>query len=447
MKYYWNPYIDIQEQGNYHLFINPNNGSWLKVKPKVKKLIDGFVNEADISYIPKHISENLIERFIKAGILVSDKEIPHNYNKEKKYIKSIYFVTTRKCNMECSFCSMNSGPNVEEPGQMDMAQIQRMAEALKPYDIRTIIITGGEPLVRNDIVEVIDCLKNTLESNLILSSNGLLLDKKIIGKIAGKISRVEISLENIFVVGAESDRDTLIENIEALKEHHVQIAFSYVMTKCNRQNIFDFIDMAVKYEADISIKIVAPFKGNRDIENLFMTEEEILKAYKELYEYIYQKGYEQRNIQDMIKLNLIPGRSCSAKERILSIYPDGNVYPCHSLNYPEFYLGNVISDGFDYVIEKQKEKQLSGLFAKYFDVDNRTECKSCGIRYFCKGACMSEVYGNKKREGILPPDCGIKMALINFNLWNYRPERKFSDNMRTLIDSLGQSLQNIASEK
>ena len=64
-------------------------------------------------------------------------------------IRSIYYSVTGKCNLNCEFCTMNSGPNVSTKNDFTLQEIQEnLIPKLKQLSPRKVIITGGEPLVR-----------------------------------------------------------------------------------------------------------------------------------------------------------------------------------------------------------------------------------------------------------------------------------------------------------
>src|SRR6476646_1925676 len=70
---------------------------------------------------------------------------------------------TRRCNMTCAHCSVQSGPKIREEPTRDelIATLHAAADA----GIRSVQITGGEPMIREDIVFDLLRIVTTLSSN------------------------------------------------------------------------------------------------------------------------------------------------------------------------------------------------------------------------------------------------------------------------------------------
>jgi Predicted Fe-S oxidoreductases len=84
--------------------------------------------------------------------------------------RAVSIMLTRRCNMTCAHCSVQSGPKIREEPTRDelIATLHSAADA----GIQSIQITGGEPMIREDIV--FDLLKVARKRGMIatMSSNG-----------------------------------------------------------------------------------------------------------------------------------------------------------------------------------------------------------------------------------------------------------------------------------
>ncbi|MGV8086154.1 MAG: radical SAM protein [Candidatus Woesearchaeota archaeon] len=88
-------------------------------------------------------------------------------------IKYITYEISSKCNMNCSFCFSEWRL---KPDELSISEAKECIAILKQRGLRAINFTGGEPLMKKGIVEIINYAKS-LGLITILSTNGILLDK------------------------------------------------------------------------------------------------------------------------------------------------------------------------------------------------------------------------------------------------------------------------------
>ena len=81
---------------------------------------------------------------------------------------------TARCNLDCSFCW---GPDHSIPDGLTLMQWQRTLEFFKSHGTESVVVTGGEPLIREDLPEILSFAKR-LDLRVTLSTNALLLRKK-----------------------------------------------------------------------------------------------------------------------------------------------------------------------------------------------------------------------------------------------------------------------------
>ncbi|HMA05201.1 MAG TPA: GTP 3',8-cyclase MoaA [Methanomicrobiales archaeon] len=100
---------------------------------------------------------------------------------------------TQRCNLACIYCHAEGekAPDAELP-LGDIREILRVAAGL---GMRSVKFTGGEPLVRGDILEIVRAVPPGLESSL--TTNGILLGKYAGGLKEAGLSRVNVSLDSL----------------------------------------------------------------------------------------------------------------------------------------------------------------------------------------------------------------------------------------------------------
>jgi radical SAM protein with 4Fe4S-binding SPASM domain len=82
-----------------------------------------------------------------------------------------------------------------------------------------------------------------------------------------------------------------------------------------------------------------------------------------------------------------PCKRCSMGIGEVSISPSGDLYPCHMLHYPQFLVGNLISDNFkELYYDSDLLKKIRNI-----NVDTIKKCSKCDVRNFCAGACRARL--------------------------------------------------------
>src|SRR5213593_2312671 len=98
--------------------------------------------------------------------------------KKSKVVRpySAIFYATHKCNLDCSYCTQKNPEVFSE--ELDTATSIRVLHAIR-RGVDTILFTGGEPLIRPDIVELVRAARRDARFlDVLLVTNGVLLDSR-----------------------------------------------------------------------------------------------------------------------------------------------------------------------------------------------------------------------------------------------------------------------------
>lgn len=107
----------------------------------------------------------------------------------------VVFNVTRRCNSLCTMCSIWKTPS-KMKDELAIEEIKTIFKDLKSYGIKYVFLQGGEPLLRKDILQIIEMLID-LKLNPTLITNGLLLKDKLAEEIAKLKCNVTISLDSL----------------------------------------------------------------------------------------------------------------------------------------------------------------------------------------------------------------------------------------------------------
>ena len=106
---------------------------------------------------------------------------------------------TDRCNLRCIYCMPDEG--VEQMSHEDILRIEEIEEAVRvaaTMGITRVRLTGGEPLVRKGVVDLIRSIKNTPGiEHIAMTTNGVLLPRMADELKEAGLSRVNISLDTL----------------------------------------------------------------------------------------------------------------------------------------------------------------------------------------------------------------------------------------------------------
>jgi GTP 3',8-cyclase len=117
----------------------------------------------------------------------------------KRPITYLRISVTDRCNLRCVYCMPEAGlPWVAKSEILSFEEIVRVVEAGAPLGLRSIRLTGGEPLVRRDLPDLVRMLAavDGIE-DIALSTNGLLLAERLNALVEAGLRRVNVSLDTL----------------------------------------------------------------------------------------------------------------------------------------------------------------------------------------------------------------------------------------------------------
>lgn len=169
-------------------------------------------------------------------------------------LRMVAWEVTRSCNLSCMHCraSAERGPY---PGELSFDESTAFLDDLATFSRPVIILTGGEPLLREDIFEITKYGTN-LGFRMVMAVNGTLLDEKICKKMkdAG-IQRISISLDGANAKshdrfrGVDGAFEGALQGMRMAKESALEFQINTTVTKVNLGEVSQLLDLAVDLEA------------------------------------------------------------------------------------------------------------------------------------------------------------------------------------------------------
>jgi cyclic pyranopterin phosphate synthase len=129
---------------------------------------------------------------------------------------------TDRCNLRCVYCMPEEGlPWIQKTEILTFEEIERIVEAGAAIGVRSIRLTGGEPLIRRDLPKLVRML-NAIPgiTDIALSTNGMMLADQIDALVDAGLRRVNISLDTLredrfFAIARRPGLDRVLAGIDA----------------------------------------------------------------------------------------------------------------------------------------------------------------------------------------------------------------------------------------
>lgn len=385
--------------GNRIVVANTITGQYLKTNQSYFHAITDIICRS--GSIEKFFEENSVDSQIKENLESLYKSLVNincfiNSNEEtvpKADYDQIYIAVTNRCNLQCRHCCQ--GSNSKKKDELSTAEICGIIDAVCLLNPKGIIFSGGEPLVRNDMVHILQYTKRKYQGQVILSTNALLINDENIDELLENITGVSISIdgyneESCSIIRGPGIFNNVIGAMELLKKKGFHnISLSAVYTKYMENYEEEFRSLCQKYDAVPMLRNLF-FEGRADL-----NEQELIPT-----DYI-ARLVEERGLSC---------RHCRAGEREMFIDSKANVFPCPLLQSEEFKCGNLLEDKCFKEFVSGEIGNAARKKMQIYRTWNNEECKNCEIGLFCQ-TCEAEYKMLRENTGLLKKFCHEKQKL------------------------------------
>lgn len=184
-------------------------------------------------------------------------------------VKDLRICVTESCNLKCFFCHREWDPSNDRC--IELNEIKRIVEVARGLGVERIKITGGEPLMRNDIVEIVNEV-SPLVREVSLVTNGVLLEKYASRLKDAGLSRININLPTLNplkyseIIGG-SEIDKVFNGINAAIEADLNpIKINMIILKgVNEEDVGEMLDYAGSIGAVLQLIELQPIPSDKQV--------------------------------------------------------------------------------------------------------------------------------------------------------------------------------------
>ena len=169
-------------------------------------------------------------------------------------IRSIRISVTQRCNLRCFYCHREGEDVASGTTEMTPDEIKRIVSVISYFDIGKIKLTGGEPLIRDDIIEIVRKINEVPRvSEVSMTTNGTLLEDLAEPLKDAGLTRVNVSLDTLnaetyrMITGVDALENVISGVKSAVKAGLKPVKINMVLLKgVNSNEVWKMIDFARK---------------------------------------------------------------------------------------------------------------------------------------------------------------------------------------------------------
>ncbi|XP_068239463.1 molybdenum cofactor biosynthesis protein 1-like [Palaemon carinicauda] len=196
---------------------------------------------------------------------------------------------TERCNLRCHYCMPEEGVALTPKQQLLTTQeIIRLARLFISEGVDKVRLTGGEPMVRKDLVTIVDAISDLGVKQLGLTTNGLLLKRRLRDLHKAGLTHLNISLDTLIppkfeLITRRRGWEKVIEGIdEALELGYSPVKINcVVMRGRNEDEILNFVEFTRDKDVDVRFIEYMPFDGNKWDDRKMVSYADMLYTIKE----------------------------------------------------------------------------------------------------------------------------------------------------------------------
>ena len=203
---------------------------------------------------------------------------------------------TDRCDLRCVYCMKEKMDFLPKKEILSFEEIERLCDNFISLGVKKIRLTGGEPLVRKNIIDLIKNLNSKkMHTNLeeiTLTTNGTLLSNYAKDLKINGINRINVSLDTInpkkySKITRFGDLRKVVKGIEEALKNNIQVKINTVVFKnFNENELIDLIEWADSKGIDLTFIEVMPMEDtdiSRDLQ--FVPLDSIFKKLNKKYNF------------------------------------------------------------------------------------------------------------------------------------------------------------------
>lgn len=270
-------------------------------------------------------------------------------------LRNVQIAVTYRCNADCEMCFAKGLSKQRK--ELSVESISRIRREVGKLGTIQINLTGGEPLLREDILDVIRALqpKKTIVS---LTTNSILLtEQKIKDLKRAGLNTLQVSLDSVdseehdSIRGYPSAYSKAMQTVDNCKKHNLNVCLSSILYKGGIGKLNKIARLASKKKVFLYVNFAGCVGGWRGKES------KSLDDFKVVDEVLSSK-----NVRNHSQFNFSLKSECPAALEKIYITAYGDVFPCAKI---QDSYGNIFQERIEDIWIRMRSSGDFSLGSKY----------------------------------------------------------------------------------
>lgn len=331
-------------------------------------------------------------------------------------LQTLIFEVTQRCNHICLQCynvwlpDGRGRPSAYPRGELDTAgTLALLNKALDETHCRHVTLTGGEPLLREDLPQILDLLRERDVVTTVISNGRLLTEPTVVDLFDRGVGLFELPLlshrreVHDYLSGSPGAFDAVLAAMAHIRYHRGQFVAVFVAmaTRLNLADLYDTIKLAFAFGSrGMMLNRFNPGgRGRAHLAELLPTPDEMRQALAVAdaaaaefhFPISCSIALQPCLIDHSTYPNLNFGFCAAGTERAYyTLDPLGNLRPC---NHTTTILGNLLEEPFADLVSPERMREFVEAVPAF--------CGPCALRDTCQGGCKAAAqvcYGSLTAE-------------------------------------------------
>lgn len=339
------------------------------------RMLEEDVPESDVAAV----DPALLEHLVRGGFFQRVVAEPR--------VASAYLHVTQRCNLTCAGCySLDEHRN--RLADAPLPDIKHALEALAEAGAMQVIVSGGEPFLRDDLPEIVEHAKRACGiGSVTVLSNGTRMTEDALERLAPNADCVSVSFDGCSAsapafIRSEQRFDELVEAVKMVQRAGIP---AHIIPTVHAKNVNDlaaYVQLSRDLGASLNFSLLTCEPGDEVLGGLLPGDEELRTLGRALL--TLDDGKPLPAMDAPVGVNLTVKRNCGAGSKSVSVDADGTIYPCHMLHRGELAMGNAFTGS----VLEALQSDVSRMF-QAFDVERFEGCGTCKYMRICGGGCRA----------------------------------------------------------
>lgn len=396
-----------------------SNGIVRLLKKDDFSLLLKFTGKNDVDLSVLNESERRFAEWLLENGIISEATCDETYEPPYKFYHNMYkkeahWSITGKCNYNCKHCMLSSPSGAM--GELSHDQCMDVIRQLSECGVQYVSLTGGEPLVRNDFIELVDEITRRGMFISTIYSNGMLINQKLLDELKSRGIRAgfQLSFDGVgwhdWMRGIPGAEKVAFDCFKLLRENGFKFSCAMCVFRDNISSIRETVTALAEAGCSaLKVQLSAPEGEWLGQKEHYLTYDEVFERYLAYIPQFFEDGSPMNiQLESFFAYDKASGRymipaesSCGERELRFAppcrtvhnnfyISPEGSVLPCMA------FAGSTLEEQMPNIIEMPlREILLDSEYTRLLDkrlgylLDADPECRECRFKLKCCAGCRA----------------------------------------------------------